>query len=97
MRGILTRMNSALLVRILLGIFFLAGVFIFPYWMVITLAILVSCSIPYYFEFIAIVLIEEMLYHSTAEFGVNMLYPVGLLLIFLLIEAGRKIVRERFL
>lgn len=90
-------MNRSQALRIGLGLFFLSGVFLLPYWLVILLAFLVACVIPYYIEFVFLVVLEEMLYHNTASLSADMLYPMLLIILFVLIEASRNVVRERIL
>jgi hypothetical protein len=90
-------MKQTLLLRIGLGLLLLTGVFLFPYWLVIIAGAVSAVFIPYYFEFIGLVVIEEMLYHTTGAVGTSFLYPVVLFVFFILLEAGRSLVRERFL
>lgn len=80
----------------MLGIFFLGGVFLLPYWLITISAILTACLIPYYVEFVVIVVAEEILYHNTSNLSENIIYPILLIALFVVIEASRNIVRERF-
>jgi hypothetical protein len=90
-------MNSLIVKRIGLAFALLAGVFLLPYWLTIFIAAICAMFIPYYFEFIGLVVIEEMLYHSGSEMGTALWYPIALFAFFILLEAGRNLTRERFL
>lgn len=90
-------MTRVLLLRIVLGLALLSGVYLFPYWLVIAASGVVAIFIPYYVEFVGIVVIEEMVYHGAGIASTNLLYPMALIALFLLLEAGRNLTRERFL
>lgn len=90
-------MNRSTFIRVILGFTLLIGVYLFPYWFVIAAAGVVAIFIPYYVEFIAIIVIEEMLYHGAGLASTNLLYPAALVGLFLVLEAGRNLTRERFL
>lgn len=89
-------MSRSQIIRIMLGILFLGGVFLLPYWLVILSALLTACFIPYYVEFVIIIVAEEILYHNTSNLSENIIYPILLISLFVVIEASRNIVRERF-
>jgi hypothetical protein len=90
-------MNTLIAKRIGLAFALLAGVFLLPYWLMIFIAAVCAVFIPYYFEFIALVVVEEMLYHSGSVMGTSLWYPISLFAFFILLEAGRSLTRERFL
>ena len=90
-------MNTLVAKRIALGFALLAGVFLLPYWLTIFIAAVCAVFIPYYFEFIALVVIEEMLYYSGSVIGTTLWYPIALFAFFILLETGRNLTRERFL
>ena len=83
--------------RIGLGILLVAGVFLAPYWLVIFLGAVIAIFIPYYVEFTALVVLEEVLYHSAGVAVTTMIYPLSLFAFFVILEVSRSFVRERFL
>lgn len=90
-------MTREIFLRVLLGLLLLSGVYLFPYWLVIVTAAFIAVFIPYYVEFVAIVVIEEMVYHGAGSASTSLLYPLILVMIFFALEAGRNLTRERFL
>ncbi len=83
--------------RILLGLLLCVGLFVFPYWFVMLVALVIAIIIPYYIEFIVLVAFEEMLYAGAGIGHVSVVIPVVLLLGFILLEASRSLIRERIL
>jgi hypothetical protein len=90
-------MNRFVILRILLGIIFLSGLFLFPYWLVIFCAGITALFIPYYVEFVALVAFEEMLYASAGVVSSPLMTPAILFALFVFIELSRSLVRERIL
>jgi hypothetical protein len=90
-------MNTLVAKRIGLAFVLLSAVFLLPYWLTIFIAAVCAVFIPYYFEFVALVVIEEMLYHSGSGMGTALWYPIALFAFFILLEAVRSLTRERFL
>ncbi len=87
-------MTRAIFLRIVLGLGLLLGMYLFPYWLVIVVAAVIAVFIPYYFEFIALVVAEETLYHAT---GSALWFPAALFAGFIILEIARSLTRERFL
>jgi hypothetical protein len=92
----MTQSYRRILLRIIIDLALLTGAFLFPYWLVIITAMFVAVFVPYYVEFIVLVVIEEALYHASSS-GAGLLFPLGLIAAFILLEAGRTITRDRFL
>ena len=90
-------MQPGIFLRIWLALLLLVGVFLLPYWPSIAFGAVLAVLIPFYFEFAALVVVEEMLYHGAGLAGTNMLYPLSLFAFFILLEVVRTLTRERFL
>ncbi len=90
-------MSREIFLRICADVLLLAGIFLFPYWLVVAAGLFVAVYIPYYYEFIIFIAFNEILYHPGGTFFseiTTFLLPLALLL---LIETTRNFIRERVL
>ena len=89
--------SKKIFLRILANTFLLVGVFLFPYWLTVVIGLIIAVFIPYYYEFVAFLAFNEMLYHTGSAFDSGAMTFFFPLLFFISIEASRNIVRERLL
>jgi hypothetical protein len=83
--------------RLFIGIFLLAGLYIFPFWLVVLVGLIAVLYIPHYIEFLVLLAAEELLYRGGASIGSVYIYPLFFIALYIVIEFGRAFVRERVL
>ena len=71
------------------------GLFIFPFWLFVSVAIVGLIIIPYYFEFLIAFASLELLYRGDVITHYGLYLALGAVALFIIMQALRIFIRER--
>lgn len=71
------------------------GLFIFPFWLFASVAILGLIIVPYFFEFLIAFASLELLYRGTIVTHYSIYLTLGVVIFFIIVQALRIFIRER--
>ncbi len=83
------------LLRTVLDLTLFVGLFLFPFWLFASIAILGLVIIPYFFEFLIAFASLELLYRAATISDYALALAVGAVALFIIIQALRIFIRER--
>ncbi len=83
------------LLRTVLDLSLFVGLFIFPFWLFASIAILGLVIIPYFFEFLIAFASLELLYRGALMTHHALYLALGALVLFIVMQALRMFIRER--
>ena len=71
------------------------GLFIFPFWLFASVAILGLIIVPYFFEFLVAFASLELLYGGAIVTHYSIYLTLGVVIFFIVVQALRIFIRER--
>ncbi len=83
------------LLRTVIDLALFVGLFIFPFWLFASMAILGLVIVPYFFEFLVALASLELLYRGAVVTHYAIYLALGAVAFFIIMQALRIFIRER--